>query len=95
MMHALVIRVTIHNADRTREVLNGQVVPQTSGAPGFKAGYWTWSTGDSGLNGLSMIIFDSEENARAMGDRIRAIAADATDDVTLDDVEVREVVASA
>ena len=94
-MHALVVRVTIHNADRTREVLNSQVVPQVSGAPGFNAGYWTWSTGDGGLNGLSMIIFDSEENARAAGDRISAVAADASDDVTLDSVEVREVVASA
>jgi len=94
-MYALVVRVTIHNADRTREVLNSQVVPAVSGAPGFKTGYWTWSTGGGELNGLSMIIFDSEENARAAGDRIRAIAADAPDDVTLDGVEVREVVASA
>jgi hypothetical protein len=94
-MHALVVRVTIHNADRTREVLNGQVVPQVSGAPGFKTGYWTWSTGDGELNGLSMIMFDAEENARAAGDRIKAIANDAPDDVTLDGVEVREVVASA
>ena len=95
-MHALVVRVTIHNADRTREVLNSQVVPGVSGAPGFEAGYWTWSTGGGGLkNGLSMIMFDSEENARAAGDRISAIAADAPDDVTLDGVEVREVVASA
>jgi hypothetical protein len=94
-MHALVVRVTIHNADRTREVLNNQVVPQVSGAPGFKAGYWTWPTGGGELNGLSMIIFDSEENARAAGDRVSAIAADAPDNVTLDSVEVREVVASA
>jgi hypothetical protein len=93
-MHALVVRVTIHNADRTRDVLNSQVVPQVSGAPGFKAGYWTWQT-DGQLNGLSMIIFDSEENARAAGDRVSAIAAEARDDVTLDGVEVREVVASA
>ena len=93
-MHALVVRVTIHNADRTREVLNGQVVPQVSGAPGFQSGYWTWSTGGE-LNGLSMLIFDSEENAAAAGERIRAIAANAPDDVTLDGVEVREVVASA
>jgi hypothetical protein len=42
-----------------------------------------------------MMIFDSEENARAAGDRIRAVAESAPDDVTLDDVEVREVVASA
>ena len=89
-MHALVVRVTIHNADRTQQVLNSQVVPQVSGAPGFKTGYWTWSTGGGELNGLSMIIFDSEENARAAGDRISAIAAD-----TLDGVDVREVVASA
>jgi hypothetical protein len=94
-MHAVVVRVTIHNADRTREVLKSQVVPQVSGAPGFKTGYWTWSTGGAELNGLSMAIFDSEENARAVGDRVSAIASAARDDVTLDGVEVREVVASA
>jgi hypothetical protein len=95
MMYALVVRVTIHNADRTREVLNNQVVPQASGAPGFKAGYWTWPTGEGELNGLSMIVFDSEEQARAAGDRVSAIASENRDDVTLDGVEVREVVASA
>ena len=94
-MNALIVRVTIHNAARTREVLNSQVVPQVSGAPGFKTGYWTWSSGGAGLNGLSMIIFDSAENARAAGDRVSAVAAAARDDVTLDGVEVREVVASA
>ena len=94
-MHALVVRVTIHNIDRTREVLNSQVVPGMSGASGFKTGHWTWSTGGGETNGLSMIIFDSEENARAAGERVKAIAADAPDDVTLDGTEVREVVASA
>ena len=94
-MHALVTRVTIHNADHTREMLASQVVPGVSGAPGFKTGYWTWQTGGGELNGLAMMIFDSEENARAAGDRISAVAADASDDVTLDSVEVREVVASA
>ena len=43
-MYALVVRVTIHNADRVRGRLNSEVVPQTSSAPGFKAGYWTWPT---------------------------------------------------
>ena len=95
-MYAVVVRVTIHNADRTRELLNSQVVPQVSGAPGFKNGYWTWSTGGEERNGLSMAIFDSEENARAAGDRVSAIAASAGDEnVTVDGVEVREVVASA
>ena len=96
-MHALVVRAAIHNADRTREVLNSQVVPQASGAPGFKAGYWTWSTGEGELNVLAMIICDSEENAFAAGDRVSANFSqlENRDDVTLDGVEVRDVVASA
>jgi hypothetical protein len=94
-MHALVTRVTIHDADHTREMLTSQVVPAISGAPGFKTGYWTWSTGGGELTGLALMVFDTEENARAAGDRISAVAADAADDVTLDGVEVREVVASA
>jgi hypothetical protein len=93
-MHALVTRVSIHDADRTREMLTSQVVPGVSGAPGFQSGYWTWSTGGGERNGLAMMIFDSEENARSAGDRIRA-AAESSDDVTLDELEVREVVASA
>jgi hypothetical protein len=96
-MHSLVVRAAIHNADRTRQVLNSQVVPQVSSAPGFKAGYWTWSTGEGELNVLAMIIFDSEETARAAGDRVSANFSqlEDSDDVTLDGVEVREVVASA
>lgn len=93
-MHALVVRVTIHDADGTREVLNNQVVPQLSGSPGFKSGYWTWATEGGQLNGLSMVIYDSEDGASQAGERLRAIAGDAQG-VTLDGVEVREVVASA
>jgi len=96
-MHAVVVRATIHNPDRTREVIKSQVVPQVSRAPGFKAGYWTWRTGELELNVLAMIIFDSEENARAAGDRVSAnfSVLEDSDDITLDGVEVREVVASA
>jgi hypothetical protein len=93
-MHALVTRVTIHDADRTREMLHSQVVPGVSSAPGFQAGYWTWSAGSGEQNGLAMMIFESEDQARAAGDRVRA-AAESSDDVTLDEVEIREVVASA
>ena len=93
-MHALVTRVSIHDVDRTRETLNSQVVPGVSGAPGFQAGYWTWS--EDGGNGVAMMIFDSAENARSAGDRVKAVAeAEGSDHVTLDEVEVREVVASA
>ena len=96
-MHSVVVRASIHNADRTREVLKSQVVPQASGAPGFKAGYWTWPTGEGELNVLAMIIFDSDEHARAAGGRVSANFSqlEDRDDITLDSVEVREVVASA
>ena len=96
-MHAVVVRGTIHNADRTREVLKTRVVPLASGAPGFKAGYWTWPTGGGELNVLAMIIFDSEENARAASDRVSANFSQLENrgDITLDGVEIREVVASA
>jgi hypothetical protein len=96
-MHALIVRAIIHNAERTREVLDSQVVPQASGAPAFQAGYWTWPTGEGELNVLAMIIFDSGENARGAGDRVSANFSqlENRDDVTLDGVEVREVVASA
>src|SRR5262249_16450189 len=67
-MNALVVRVTIHNVDRTRELLNSQVVPQVSGAPGFKTGYWTWSTGGGVSNGLPVIIFYSAGACRAAGE---------------------------
>jgi hypothetical protein len=35
-----------------------------------QTGQWTWSTGDEELTGLATMIFDSEENARAAGDRV-------------------------
>jgi hypothetical protein len=87
-MHAVVIRVKIKNEERAQERLESEVVPQVSQAPGFKTGYWT----RNGDTGLSMIIFDSEESARGAADRVPSVVPE---DVELQDVEVREVVASA
>ena len=88
-MHAVVVNVTINDFERGREFLLNQVVPQVSQAPGFVAGYWT--RGEDG-NGLSMVVFESEDAARAGADRIETPPAEA---VTIDSVEVREVVAHA
>jgi hypothetical protein len=44
-------------------------VPRVSQAPGFVAGYWTRA--DDGSNGLSMLVFESGDNARAAADMIR------------------------
>jgi hypothetical protein len=87
-MYAVVVRVKINNAERGEERLRNDVVPRVSQAPGFKAGYWT-RRDDSGL---SMMIFESEEHARAAADRV---PENLPEDVDLQDVEVREVVVSA
>jgi hypothetical protein len=88
-MHALVVRVRITGDEQNaNEVLRNEVVPRVSQSPGFVAGYWT----RAGDTGLSMAVFDSEDQARQVSERVRQMAPQ---DVTVDDVEVREVVAHA
>jgi heme-degrading monooxygenase HmoA len=91
-MHAVVVTVTIKDLETARTFLQEQVVPRASGAPGFVAGYWTRSA--DGSDGLSMVVFDSEDSANAATEMIRAGAAQ-NEGVELQDVEVREVVANA
>jgi hypothetical protein len=69
------------------------VIPRVSQAPGFVAGYWTRS--DDGHNGVSMIVFDSEEGARRAAEMIQGPEAMRPETVTLESVEVREVVGNA
>lgn len=87
-MHAVVVNVTINDQEAATAQLRDQVVPGISGMPGFVAGYWT----RKGDNGLSIGIWESEDAANTAAERVRAMAPDA---VTVNAVEVREVVASA
>jgi hypothetical protein len=91
-MHAVVVKVNIDDFDRGRRFLTEQVVPRVSQAPGFVAGYWTRS--EDGAGGLSMMVFESEAAARGAAQMVESNAPQ-DDGVTLDGVEVREVVASA
>jgi hypothetical protein len=91
-MHAVVVKVTINDFDTAQEMLRDEVVPRAAGAPGFVTGYWTRS--EDGSNGLAMVVFESDEAARAASEMIRSQAGQ-REDVTLDDVELREVVANA
>lgn len=90
-MHAVVVRVTIGDVEIARKGLREQIVPRASQAPGFVAGYWTSS--EDGHDGLSMLVFESDENARGAAEMINQGAAPET--VTLESVEVREVVEHA
>ena len=89
-MHAVVVNVTIHDFDRGRQMLEERIVPTVKQAPGFLAGYWTRSEDD---RGMSLIAVESEDAARNIAEMIRSAPPD--EGVTLDNVEVREVVANA
>jgi hypothetical protein len=87
-MHAVVVTVTISDHEVAESHLRENVVPGVSEAPGFVAGYWTRKD-DSGV---AMVIFESEDAAQAMSERVPSMVPDV---VTLKDIEVREVVAHA
>ncbi len=90
-MHAVVVRVTVNDAEQAQQTLQEQVVPGVKQAPGFVAGYWTRPEG-GGNDGLSITIFESEEAAKQAAERVPQMVPSA---VTLESVEVREVVAHA
>ena len=87
-MHAVVTRVNVNDREAAISQLRENVVPGVSQAPGFVAGYWTRKDD----TGLAMVVFESEEAATNMSERVPSLLNDA---VTLENVEVREVVANA
>jgi hypothetical protein len=88
-MHAMVFRITIHNRDEADRLLREQFVPTMSQAPGFLAGFWV-QTGETG--GTSLIAFESEEAARRVAENSPRVQTDA---LTVDSVELGEVIAHA
>jgi hypothetical protein len=89
-VHALVVRVSLSDAESARKTLTEQVVPAVSQSPGFVAGSWTWS--DDQSNGQSMIVFESQAAAETVAERLRGLAPEGA---TVESIEVRQVVASA
>jgi hypothetical protein len=87
-MHAVVVKVTINDPEAGISELREVVVPRVSQAPGFVSGYWTRRDN----SGMSMIIFESEDAANSITEQVRSSVPDG---VTLEDIEVREVVANA
>ena len=72
-MHAVVVNLTIEESQADLRELRDWVVPQLSQATGFVTGYWT----RKGNTGLSMIVFDSEDAAKAATERVRSAVSDA------------------
>jgi hypothetical protein len=89
-MHAVLVSVEIHDPESGRQRLNDEVVPRTSQAPGFVAGYWIEMTEGQGR---AVIVMESEGAANAAVEAIRSQPADGS--VSIVDVQVGEVVANA
>jgi hypothetical protein len=88
-MHAVFSRVTINDPEPATKRLQEEVVPRVSGLPGFVAGYWMRLEANQGR---SLIVFESEEAAQAAAENIRS---NMPEPVTLDSIDVIEVVAHA
>jgi heme-degrading monooxygenase HmoA len=90
-MHAVLLNTTIdpQRADEAQSLLATDVVPRVKEAPGLVAAYWLRS--DNKEHGTSVMIFESEEAARAVADMARNMPSGEL--VHLDSTEVREVVA--
>jgi hypothetical protein len=88
---SVVAKVTISDIESAEEGLRRQVVPAVSQAPRFVAGYWTRS--DDGKDGLSMVVFESEDASRQRQNSFSGVIK--PESVTLDGVEIRQVVEHA
>jgi hypothetical protein len=90
-MFGVVVKVELPEGgtlEQGREMLNNQVIPQVKQAPGFKTAYWL--APPTGRDGLSFMIFETEDNARGFVDNLNVPPP-----VRLVSAEVREVAASA
>lgn len=92
-MYAIFVEVNADDslADTARQELPKTAVPRAQAA-GAKHGYWL---GSQGGRGVSVILFDSEEEARAQAANMKpGESAGTVPGVTFRTVEVREVLAS-
>jgi hypothetical protein len=88
-MHAVLVKVTINDPEAAPKRLQNEVIPRVSSAPGFVAGYWMRPAENKGW---SVILFESEDAARAASE---GIESPPEGDVTVESVQVQEVIAHA
>jgi hypothetical protein len=91
-MHAVVARATVHDYEAGKRHLTDEVVPVVSNAPGFVAAYWVQlASGSPSGPGAAMLVFESEEAARAVAEQITTPGEIAV----IESIEVGEVAAHA
>lgn len=93
-MNAVLIEVNVAGVDRDQglEGLRNGLVPAISAMPGFVSG--TWLTGNADDRGLSLTVWDTEDQAQAFAERF-GIGASPQAGAAVERCEVREVAATA
>jgi len=95
-MHALLTKVHVERDDEEdRRNLTENVAPMVAKSPGFVAGYWLEADDDG--ESISVVLFDSEEAAKAGADMAKGFFASdqAPRAVRLKSAEVRGVAAKS
>ena len=90
-MHAALVTLTIDptHAPAAAEALTSDILPRVRSAPGFIAGYWLEPIDGQGF---SIVLFETEEQAREAAPPVASWAAPGTD---ITGVELRRVAATA
>jgi len=90
-LHAALVRLTVDpdNAPAAAEALTSDILPRIRSASGFVAGYWL-EPADG--RGFSVVLFETEEQARAAAPPLSSWAAPGID---ITDIEFRRVAATA
>lgn len=93
-MNAVLIEVDVAGVDREQGIsaLREQIVPAIKSLPGFRSGVWL--SGGADGRGLSLTIWESEDDARAMAERFGPGSSPTASAAVLR-CEVREVAATA
>jgi hypothetical protein len=93
-MHAVLIEVDVAGVDRDEglRAVREHIVPAISHMPGFHSG--TWLTGDDDGKGLSLTVWETEDDARAMVERFGP-GSSPTMGASVVRCELREVAATA
>ena len=90
-MHAALVSLTIdpQQAPAAAQALMNDILPRVRSAPGFVAGYWLEPADGQGF---SIVIFDTEEQARAAAPPASSWTAPG---IAITSVEFRGVAATA
>ena len=90
MPYAVITHVTVTGSDEElQQMVDGMVVPRATGVPGFITGVWSRSA--EAKKGLGLVVYGTKDEANGLVNAIKS--GPAPDAVTIDSVEVYEVLA--